>query len=107
MTDRKRHLLRLAVSLLAIPAFGTMLFAFADEDGHEVALSDLPAVIQKALSNIEADDIEIEAETRDGKRVYEVEIEADDAEVELTLSEDGRLLGLEIEQEDDGDETDD
>ncbi|MGD9856375.1 MAG: PepSY domain-containing protein [Planctomycetaceae bacterium] len=107
MTHRKRHIVRIAVTLLAVPLFGAMMFGFAaDEQEQTIKLADVPEAIQKALSKLEADDVEIEAAMQDGQRVYEVEFEADDAEVELTLSEDGTLLSVEVEEDDDADDGD-
>lgn len=104
MTRSPRHTLRLIVCLLAIPAFGTLLYGFADEEEQTVKLADVPEAIQKALSKLDADDVEIEVVMKDGQRVYEVEFDADDAEVELTLSEDGKLIAVEVEEDDDSDD---
>lgn len=104
MTTRKRHIVRVAFTLLAVPLLGAMMTGSADEGGGEeqtIQLADLPEVVRKALSKLDTDDIEIERETRDGRRVYEVEFEVDEAEVELTLSEEGTLLAVEVESADD------
>jgi hypothetical protein len=104
MTWLSRHRLLSLLIVLAVPGLATAMMALPEEDEKKISISKLPKSIQKALTGVDVDNIELTT-------VYEIGIEEDGVEIELRLDGEGRLLGieleLELESEDDKDEKDD
>jgi len=79
-----------------------------DDDGDkEVTLEQVPAAVRAAIRKEAGQGTvikEIEAETKNGKTVYEAEFVKDGREVEVTVAADGTVLSREIDDDDDDDD---
>jgi len=76
-----------------------------EEDEVKLTLDQVPPAVKAAiLAEAGNNPIkEIEAETKDGKTVYEAEWIADGKEIELKVAADGKILKKEVEDADDDD----
>ena len=68
-----------------------------DESEERVSWEQLPAAIQKNLSEHASDVTEIEKDLENGKVVYEVAVEVDGKETEFTYDAEGKVLEIEEE----------
>ena len=76
MTWLSRHRLLSLLIVLAVPGLATAMMALPEEDEKKISISKLPKSIQKALTGVDVDNIELTT-------VYEIGIEEDGVEIEF------------------------
>jgi uncharacterized membrane protein YkoI len=76
-----------------------------EEDEVKVTIDQVPEAVKATILREAGDNKikEIEAETKDGKTVYEAEWIADGKEIEIKVAADGTILKKEVEDADDDD----
>lgn len=94
-----RHRLFSVVLILSIPGLAAAVMNLPEEGEKKITVDELPKSIQRALADVDVEEVEHSS-------VYEIEIEENGVEIELKLDASGRLLGIEVEG-DEGDEGDD
>lgn len=94
-----RHRLFSLVLILSIPGLAAAMMSLPEEGEKEIFVEELPNSIQRALADVDVEEVEHSS-------VYEVEIEEDGVEIELKLDASGRLLGIKIDGGDEDEEED-
>ena len=94
-----------AAALVALAAFGAPAYGGEEkENKQKVALSELPAAVQKTIQdNLGGGTItETAKETKGGKTYYEAEVQKSGGEkVEIKVAEDGSLISAGKEEDED------
>jgi len=74
----------------------------------ELTLKEVPRAVRRTIRKEAAGSKvkEVEAETRNGRTVYEAEWREGDKEIEIKVAPDGKLLAREVEEDDDDDADD-
>ena len=101
----KRIIVAIAV-IIGLGSIGALVYGGTDKDENKqkVALTDLPAAVQKTIQdNLGGGTItETAKETKDGKTYYEAEVKKSGGEkVEIKVAEDGKLIGVGQEEDED------
>jgi len=106
-----RKIIAISAAMIGLGAIGTFLYAGADgeeneqrdENKQKVAMTELPAAVQKTIQdNLAGGTVAETAEvTEEGRTYYEAEVRKSGGEqVEIKVAEDGSLVGIGKEEED-------
>ena len=97
-----------AIAIIGIGAIGALVYAGNEENENKqkVAMTDLPAAVQKTIQdNLAGGTVtETAKETKGGKTYYEAQVRKSGGDkVEIKVAEDGKLIGVGKEEEEDND----
>jgi hypothetical protein len=95
--------------IIGLGPMGTLVYGGMDkeENKQKVAITELPAVVQKTIQdNLAGGTVTETAKvTEDGKTFYEAQVQKPGGEkVEIKVAEDGVLMGVGKEEEEDDDD---
>jgi hypothetical protein len=92
-----------AVVVISLLLLGAGVAAVSQADEETIATSDLPAAVTDKLNELypDAEILEAEKETEDGRTVYEVELKTGGKTIEVEFDADGTVLETEEETGDD------
>jgi uncharacterized membrane protein YkoI len=94
--------------IIGLAAVGAMVYAGMDkeENKQKVAMTELPAAVQKSQENLGGGTVtETAKEIKGGKTYYEAQVQKSGGEkVEIKVAEDGSLIAVGKEEEDDDDD---
>jgi uncharacterized membrane protein YkoI len=101
-----RRIIAAIAVIIGVSAIGALVYAGMDKDENKqkVAMTELPAAVQKTINdNLGGGTVtETEKETKDGKTYYEAQVKKSGGEeVEIKVAEDGKLIGVGKEDDDD------
>src|SRR5260370_39552342 len=101
-----RRIIAAIAVIIGVSAIGALVYAGMDKDENKqkVAMTELPAAVQKTINdNLGGGTVtETEKETKDGKTYYEAQVKKSGGEeVEIKGAEDGKLIGVGKEDDDD------
>jgi uncharacterized membrane protein YkoI len=101
-----RRIIAAIAVIVGVSAIGALVYAGMDKDENKqkVAMTELPAMVQKTIQdNFGGGTVtETEKETKDGKTYYEAQVKKPGGEeVEIKVAEDGKLIGVGKEDDDD------
>jgi uncharacterized membrane protein YkoI len=85
------------VAAIALTTLGALVYAGSEEHSQKVAMSELPAAVQKTIQdNLGGGAIaETSKETKGGKTWYEAQVKKSGGEeAEIKVAEDGNLLSV-------------
>ena len=106
-----RRIIAVIAVIIGLGAIDAFLYAGADgeeneqkdENKQKVAMTELPAVVQKTIQdNLGGGTVtETAKETEGGKTYYDAEVsKSDGGKVEIKVAEDGKLISIGKEEED-------
>jgi uncharacterized membrane protein YkoI len=101
-----RRIIAAIAVIIGVSAIGALVYAGMDKDENKqkVAMTELPAAVQKTINdNLGGGTVtETEKETKDGKTYYEAQVKKSGGEeVKIKVAEDGKLIGVGKEDDDD------
>jgi hypothetical protein len=104
-----RRIIAAIAVIIGLGTIGALVYAGMDKDENKqkVAITELPAVVQKTIQdNLAGGTVSETAKvTKDGKTYYEAQVQKSGGEkVEIKVAEDGTLINVGKEEEEDDDD---
>jgi len=104
-----RRIIAAIAVIIGLGTMGALVYAGMDKDENKqkVAMTELPAAVQKTIQdNLAGGTVSETAKvTKDGKTFYEAQVQKSGGEkVEIKVAEDGMLINVGKEEEEDDDD---